>query len=154
MEYKGLYDEQEKNKEQRYFEFGAHFRYIELVKALKVIQKTQNIKKEKANNINNSNIISNEQNYNEVYNQINKQLCQKMTDLMPKNKFIQSRNIKPLIQSLSQKLTDIVQSQSNKKPMKHNVTKKRYINSNMSTKQKMKSNNICNNKNSDIKKTI
>ena len=150
MEYKGLYDEQEKNKEQRYFEFGAHFRYIELVKALKVIQKTQNIKKEKANNINNSNIISNDQNYNEVYNQINKQLCQKMTDLMPKNKFIQSRNIKPLIQSLSQKLTDIVQSQSNKKPMKHNVTKKRYINSNMSTKQKMKNNNC--NKNSDIKK--
>ena len=128
MEYKGIYDENEKNKEQRYFEFGAHFKYIELVKALKILQKSQNIKKEKAANINNSNAISNDQNYNEVYNQINKQLCQKMTDLMPKNKFIQSRNIKPLIQSLSQKLTDIVQSQSNKKPMKHNVTKKKYIN--------------------------
>ena len=153
MEYKGLYDDQEKNKEQRYFEFGAHFKYIELVKALKILQKSQNIKKEKTpniNNSNNSNIISNDQNYNEVYNQINKQLCQKMTDLMPKNKFIQSRNIKPLIQSLSQKLTDIVQSQSNKKPMKHNATKKRYLNSNVSTKQKMKNNAII--KNSEIKK--
>ena len=154
MEYKGLYDNEEKNKEQRYFEFGAHFKYIELVKALKILQKSQNSKKEKASNINNSNnsnMMANDQNYKEVYNEINKQLCQKMTDLMPKNKFIQSRNIKPLIQSLSQKLTDIVQSQSNKKPMKHNVTKKRYLNSNISTKKKMKNNAIT--KNSDIKKT-
>ena len=154
MEYKGLYDDEEKNKEQRYFEFGAHFKYIELVKALKILQKSQNSKKEKTSNINNSNnsnIMANDQNYKEVYNEINKQLCQKMTDFIPKNKFIQSRNIKPLIQSLSQKLTDIVQSQSNKKPMKHNVTKKRYLNSNISTKQKMKNNAIT--KNTDIKKT-
>ena len=69
------------------------------------------------------------------------QLCQKMTDIIPPNKFIQSRNIKPLIQSLSQKLTDIIQSQNNKKPMRHYVTKKKQINS--------KNKNINNNQNID-----
>ena len=141
MEYKGFY--LEKNNEQKYFEFGAHFRYNDLVKALKALQKTQNLKKEKTQNrINNINNIQVEQNYNEVFNQINKQLCEKMTDLIPQNNFIQSRNFKPLIQSLSQKLTDMVQSQSNKKSMKYKETKKKYINSNVSTKQKIKNNNV------------
>ena len=116
MEFRGLHDDNEENMEQRYFEFGAHFRYKDLVETLKYLQGSQLAKKEKdkENSIN----IKNNSNYNEVYNQINKQLCQKMTDIIPPNKFIQSRNIKPLIQSLSQKLTDIIQSQNNKKPMR------------------------------------
>ena len=125
MEFRGLHDENEDNIEQKYFEFGAHFRYKELVKALKYLQDSQLSKKEKDKD-NSINIINNS-NYNEVYNQINQQLCQKMTDIIPPNKFIQSRNIKPLIQSLSQKITDIIQSQNNKKPMKHYVTKKNCI---------------------------
>jgi putative cell wall-binding protein len=133
MEYRGLYDDGDNKQEQRYYEFGAHFKYNDLVKALKNLQEAQSVKKEKNyilnnssnNNSNNNNINEDNENYKEVYNQINKQLCQKMTDLIPPNKFIQSRNIKPLIQSLSKKLTDIVQSQSNKKSMNHNITKKK-----------------------------
>lgn len=155
MEYRGLYDNKENNNEQRYFEFGAHFKYSDLVRELKVLQESQSIKKEKNSNSNNNNnnINSNNSNYNELYNQINKQLCQKMTDIISPNKLIQSRNIKPLIQSLSHKLTDIVQSQNNKKSLKHNVTKNKYINSNCSTKQKMKNNiiNISNSKNNGCK---
>ena len=60
-----------------------------------------------------------------------------MTDIIPPNKFIQSRNIKPLIQSLSQKLTDIIQSQNNKRPMKHYATKKKQINSKIKNNDKM-----------------
>ena len=105
MEFRGLHDDEDDNQEEKYFEFGAHFRYKDLVEALKYLQDSQISKneKEKDNCIN----INSNSNYNEVYNQINKQLCQKMTDIIPPNKFIQSRNIKPLIQSLSQKLTDI-----------------------------------------------
>ena len=135
MEFRGLHEDDEED-EQKYFEFGAHFKYKELVQSLKYLQDSQNFKneKEKENSIN----INTNTNYNEVYNQINKQLCQKMTDIIPPNKFIQSRNIKPLIQSLSQKLTDIIQSQNNKKPMRHYVTKKRQISS------KIKNNNEIN----------
>ena len=135
MEFRGLHEDNEED-EQKYFEFGAHFKYKELVQSLKYLQDSQNFKneKEKENSIN----INTNTNYNEVYNQINKQLCQKMTDIIPPNKFIQSRNIKPLIQSLSQKLTDIIQSQNNKKPMRHYVTKKRQISS------KIKNNNEIN----------
>ena len=135
MEFRGLHENDEED-EQKYFEFGAHFKYKELVQSLKYLQDSQNFKneKEKENSIN----INTNTNYNEVYNQINKQLCQKMTDIIPPNKFIQSRNIKPLIQSLSQKLTDIIQSQNNKKPMRHYVTKKRQISS------KIKNNNEIN----------
>ena len=93
MEYRGLHEENE-DEDQKYFEFGAHFRYNDLVQALKYLQDSQIFQKEKDNN-NSININSNS-NYNEVYNQINKQLCQKMTDIIPPNKFIQSRNIKPL----------------------------------------------------------
>ena len=127
MEFRGLHDDDKDNLEQKYFEFGAHFKYKDLVQALKYLQDSQISKKEndKEKIIN----INNNSNYNEVYNEINKQLCQKMTDIIPPNKFIQSRNIKPLIQSLSQKLTDIIQSQNNKKPMRHYVTKKKQINS-------------------------
>ena len=134
MEFRGLHDDDEDNLEQKYFEFGAHFRYKDLFQTLKYLQDSQLPKKEndKEKSIN----ISSNSNYNEVYNEINKQLCQKMTDIIPPNKFIQSRNIKPLIQSLSQKLTDIIQSQNNKKPMRHYVTKKKQINS------KNKNNNI------------
>ena len=147
MEYRGLHDDDE-DEEQKYFEFGAHFRYKDLVSALKYIQDSQISKKEKdkENSIN----INSNSNYNEVYNQINKQLCQKMTDIIPPNKFIQSRNIKPLIQSLSQKLTDIIQSQNNKKPMRHYVTKKRQINS----KIKNSNNNINLNSNNIMNKNI
>ena len=148
MEFRGLHDENEDNIEQKYFEFGAHFRYKELVKALKYLQDSQLSKKEKDKD-NSINIINNS-NYNEVYNQINQQLCQKMTDIIPPNKFIQSRNIKPLIQSLSQKITDIIQSQNNKKPMKHYVTKKKQINS----KNKNINNNQNNNNNNLINKNI
>ena len=139
MEFRGLHDDEDDNQEEKYFEFGAHFRYKDLVEALKYLQDSQISKneKEKDNCIN----INSNSNYNEVYNQINKQLCQKMTDIIPPNKFIQSRNIKPLIQSLSQKLTDIIQSQNNKKPMRHYVTKKKQINS--------KNKNINNNQNID-----
>ena len=145
MEFRGLHDDNEENIEQRYFEFGAHFRYKDLVEALKYLQGSQLSKKEKdkENSIN----IKNNSNYNEVYNQINKQLCQKMTDIIPPNKFIQSRNIKPLIQSLSQKLTDIIQSQNNKKPMRHYVTKKKQINSknkNMNNNHNTNNNNLMN----------
>ena len=135
MEFRGLHEDDEED-EQKYFEFGAHFKYKELVQSLKYLQDSQNFKneKEKENSIN----INTNTNYNDVYNQINKQLCQKMTDIIPPNKFIQSRNIKPLIQSLSQKLTDIIQSQNNKKPMRHYVTKKRQISS------KIKNNNEIN----------
>jgi len=144
MEYRGLHEDDE-DEEQKYFEFGAHFRYKDLVASLKYIQDSQISKKEKdkENSIN----INSNSNYNEVYNQINKQLCQKMTDIIPPNKFIQSRNIKPLIQSLSQKLTDIIQSQNNKKPMRHYVTKKRQINSkikNSNNNINLNSNNIIN----------
>ena len=145
MEFRGLHDENEDNIEQKYFEFGAHFRYKELVKALKYLQDSQLSKKEKDKD-NSINIINNS-NYNEVYNQINQQLCQKMTDIIPPNKFIQSRNIKPLIQSLSQKITDIIQSQNNKKPMKHYVTKKKQINSknkNINNNQNQNNNNLIN----------
>ena len=139
MEFHGLHDDDE---ELKYFEFGAHFRYKDLVEALQYLQDSQIYQKEKVIEKENSiNIINNNSNYNEVYNQINKQLCQKMTDIIPPNKFIQSRNIKPLIQSLSQKLTDIIQSQNNKKPMRHYVTKKRQI----SSKIKNSNNNINNN---------
>ena len=145
MEFRGLHDDNEENIEQRYFEFGAHFRYKDLVEALKYLQGSQLSKKEKdkENSIN----IKNNSNYNEVYNQINKQLCQKMTDIIPPNKFIQSRNIKPLIQSLSQKLTDIIQSQNNKKPMRHYVTKKKQINSknkNLNNNHNTNNNNLMN----------
>ena len=46
-----------------------------------------------------------------------------------------------------------MQSQNNKKSLKHNVTKNKYINSNCSTKQKMKNNiiNISNSKNNGNK---
>lgn len=47
MEYRGLYDNKENNNEQRYFEFGAHFKYSDLVRELKVLQESQSIKKEK-----------------------------------------------------------------------------------------------------------
>ena len=153
MEFRGLYDFRDKKNEQRYFEFGAHFRYNDLVKELKTLQESQSIKKEKYSNINNSNLNSNNSNYNELYNQINKQLFQKMTDIISPNKLIQSRNIKPLIQSLSQKLTDIVQSHNKKNSLKHNMTKNKYINSNGSTKHRKKNNiiNISNNKNSGNK---
>ena len=67
-----------------------------------------------------------------------------MTDIIPPNKFIQSRNIKPLIQSLSQKLTDIIQSQNNKKPVRHYVTKKRQINSKIKNNNNINSNNVIN----------
>ena len=148
MEFHGLHDEDE---EQKYFEFGAHFRYQDLVEALKYLQNSQFYKNEKVNEEENSiNIINNNSNYNEVYNQINKQLCQKMTDIIPSNKFIQSRNIKPLIQSLSQKLTDIIQSQNNKKPMRHYVTKKRQI----SSKIKHSNNNLNINNHNMINKSI
>ena len=145
MEFRGLHDDNEENIEQRYFEFGAHFRYKDLVEALKYLQGSQLSKKEKdkENSIN----IKNNSNYNEVYNQINKQLCQKMTDIIPPNKFIQSRNIKPLIQSLSQKLTDIIQSQNNKKPMRHYVTKKKQLNSknkNLNNNHNTNNNNLTN----------
>lgn len=143
MDYRGIYNRNENSNEQRYFEFGAHFRYNDLVRALKDLKESQN-KKEKSPNLFNNNLNSNDSNYNELYNQINRQLCEKMTDIISPNKLIQSRNIQPLIQSLSQKLTDIVQSQNNKKQMKHNVTKKKYINSNCSIKQKEKNNNIFN----------
>ena len=145
MEYRGLHEEDE-DEDQKYFEYGAHFRYNDLVQALKYLQDSQIFQKEKDND-NSININSNS-NYNEVYNQINKQLCQKMTDIIPPNKFIQSRNIKPLIQSLSQKLTDIIQSQNNKKPVRHYVTKKRQINS------KIKNNNNNINSNNIINKNI
>ena len=153
MEYRGLYDLREKSNDKRYFEFGAHFRYSDLVRELKALQESQSLKKEKNSNINNCILNSNNTNYNELFNHINQQLCQKMTDIISPNKLIQSRNIKPLIQSLSQKLTDIVQSQNNKKSLKHNVTKNKCINSNCSTKQKIKNNiiNISNNKNSGNK---
>jgi hypothetical protein len=142
MEFHGLHDEDE---EQKYFEYGAHFRYQDLVEALKYLQNSQIYKNEKVSEEENSiNIINNNSNYNEVYNQINKQLCQKMTDIIPPNKFIQSRNIKPLIQSLSQKLTDIIQSQNNKKPVRHYVTKKRQINSKIKNNNNINSNNIIN----------
>ena len=138
MEYKGKYEEEE-NEEQKYFEYGAHFRYNDLVKVLKILQEEQNSKKD--NNSNNSKIKNSiNQDYNKVYNEINKQLCEKMTDIISPDKFIQSRNIQPLIQSLSQKLTDIVQSQSNQKPMKHNVTKKKCNNSNISNKKSVHNN--------------
>ena len=153
MEYRGMHEENEENEGQRYFEFGAHFRYIDLVQALKIIQDSQILlKREKdKENIKEKNInINNNSNYNEVYNQINKQLCQKMTDIIPPNKFIQSRNIKPLIQSLSQKLTDIIQSQNNKKPMRHYVTKKRQI----SSKIKHSNNNLNINNHNMINKNI
>ena len=145
MEFRGLHDDNEDNVEQKYFEFGAHFRYKDLVQALKYLQDSQLAKKDKdkENSIN----IKNNSNYNEVYNQINKQLCQKMTDIIPPNKFIQSRNIKPLIQSLSQKITDIIQSQNNKKPMRHYVTKKKQINSknkNVNNNQNQNNNNLMN----------
>ena len=141
MEYRGLHEEDE-DEDQKYFEFGAHFRYNDLVQALKYLQDSQIFQKEKDND-NSINIKSNS-NYNEVYNQINKQLCQKMTDIIPPNKFIQSRNIKPLIQSLSQKLTDIIQSQNNKKPVRHYVTKKRQINSKIKNNNNINSNNVIN----------
>ena len=141
MEYRGLHEEDE-DEDQKYFEFGAHFRYNDLVQALKYLQDSQIFQKEKDND-NSINIKSNS-NYNEVYNQINKQLCQKMTDIIPPNKFIQSRNIKPLIQSLSQKLTDIIQSQNNKKPVRHYVTKKRQINSKIKNNNIINSNNVIN----------
>ena len=144
MDYKGFQDKNEKNNEPKYFEFGAHFKYSELVKALKNLQEKQNSKKEKNLN-NNSNSNSNNSNYNILYNKINKQLCEKMSDIISPNKLIQSRNIKPLIQSLSQKLTDIVQSQNNKKAGIHNEPKNRYINSNYSIKQKIKNNIIMKN---------
>ena len=130
-----MHEDNEDNEGQRYFEFGAHFRYIDLVQALKYLQDSQIIRKDKEKEKDRSININNNSDYNEVYNQINKQLCQKMTDIIPPNKFIQSRNIKPLIQSLSQKLTDIIQSQNNKRPMKHYATKKKQINS------KIKNNN-------------
>ena len=142
MDYRGIYDRNENNNEQRYYEFGAHFRYNDLVRVLKALKESQNNKKEKTSNLYNNNLNSNNTNYNELYNQINRQLCEKMTDIISPNKLIQSRNIQPLIQSLSQKLTDIVQSQNNKKQMKHNVTKKKYINSNCSIKQKEKKSNV------------
>jgi len=141
MEYRGLHEEDE-DKDQKYFEFGSHFRYNDLVQALKYLQDSQIFQKEKDND-NSININSNS-NYNEVYNQINKQLCQKMTDIIPPNIFIQSRNIKPLIQSLSQKLAYIIQSQNNKKPVRHYVTKKRQINSKMKNNDNISSNNIIN----------
>ena len=87
MEFRGLHDDEDDNQEEKYFEFGAHFRYKDLVEALKYLQDSQISKneKEKDNCIN----INSNSNYNEVYNQINKQLCQKMTDIIPPNKFIQ-----------------------------------------------------------------
>jgi hypothetical protein len=45
---------------------------------------------------------------------------------------------------LSQKLTDIIQSQNNKKPVRHYVTKKRQINSKIKNNNNINSNNIIN----------
>lgn len=141
MDFKGIHDKKEKSNEPGYFEFGAHFKYSDLVRELKILKEKQN-KKEK--NINNNLNVSNS-NYNELYNQINKQLYEKMNDILSPNKLIQSRNIKPLIQSLSQKLTDIVQSQNKKKIEKGCEPKNRYVNSNYSIKQKIKNNIMKNN---------
>ena len=143
MDYRGLYaannqeKEDDNNDEPKYYEFGAHFKYEELYDKLKQIQEAQKVKNTKIQRNIHNNIDLN--NYDEVYNQINKQLCQKMTDIIPKNNFIQSRNIQPLIQSLSQKLTDIVQSQSqNQKDIKHKITKNKCIKSNLKTSKNKK----------------
>ncbi len=53
MEFRGLHEDDEED-EQKYFEFGAHFKYKELVQSLKYLQDSQNFKneKEKENSIN------------------------------------------------------------------------------------------------------
>ena len=136
MEYKGRYEEGEIEKE-KYHEFGAHFRYNDLVDVLQVLHEEQNMKQEKSNQ-DKSNMNSTNKNFDKVYNEINKHLCKKMTDIISPENFIQSRNIQPLIQTLSHKLTDMVQIQTNQKELKHNVTKKQCPNSNMSVKKKNK----------------
>ena len=75
MEFHGLHDDDE---ELKYFEFGAHFRYKDLVEALQYLQDSQIYQKEKVIEKENSiNIINNNSNYNEVYNQINKHFVKK-----------------------------------------------------------------------------
>ena len=75
MEFRGLHDDEDDNQEEKYFEFGAHFRYKDLVEALKYLQDSQISKNEKERD-NCININSNS-NYNEVYNQINGTQIQK-----------------------------------------------------------------------------
>ena len=79
--YKGLYFNNKKEEKTKFFEGGAHFRYIDLYNKLDILSKQLNIK-------------------NKINSEEKKVYDKKIPNLIPDN---QSRNIKSIIISLSQR---------------------------------------------------
>ena len=120
--YRGIYADNNDNDNIKFYEGGAHFKYINLVKKLEILYKEQNKnenRKVKSQECKNKIINSNKQYSRNLINNnssINYKKIQK-EDNKINNRESQSRNIKPLIQSLTQKLTIFTNSSKNKKKL-------------------------------------
>ena len=139
MEYKGIYCNNNDSDEPKYYEFGAHFKYKDLYKKLKHLE----LKQKEKEDSNNNDIIPNKKiefQSENIGKSLQKSKIKKKSNLIPGGKPIpESRNVKPLIQSLSQKLTELIQN--NKKNVKKFVTRNKICYSNQSTRNQNYNNN-------------
>ena len=115
--YKGLYFNNKKEEKTKFFEGGAHFKYIDLYKKLDSLSKQLNVK-------------------NKINSEEQKLFDKKIKNLIPEN---QSRNIKSIIISLSQR--------NNKKKLftsrnHNNIINKSYQSSNDSKNNSINNINI------------
>ena len=111
MEYKGMYFDNQ--KEPRYYEGGAHFKYKELVIVLNQLIKTlpqYQHERSESSKVHRNNVL-------------NINLVNEANAINPNNKeqVKQSRNIKPLMQSLTQKITEFTKDKNELSVIKNKV---------------------------------
>ena len=107
--YKGIYANNNDSDNHRTYEAGAHFKYKDLVRELNYLLQTN--PSYKSDNATSNIIYIKKTSSQRPHTKSQQHNYRNNNNIPPSN---QSRNIQPLIQSLTQKLSEIVNSNQNK----------------------------------------